>query len=142
MPASPAAPLRAAAEAALRASAALRAAMVLDAARIYTEVPANALLPYVVLGQVDGTLDRSGCAAEGEFALTVTLWSRTDKLDKGAQAHAMGGAVIDALAADLGVAGWDVIARDDDISEAYAGQADQSTRGVLVFQYLLTEQVA
>jgi hypothetical protein len=138
---SPAGAFKTAQEAALRASADLKTAMGLTIARIYTEVPANAPLPYVLIGQDQVLLDDEGCATEAEIFSTVGLWSRASPLDKGDQARAIGDAIIAALAVELTIVGWDV-----DLalmqSETYATDPDQSTHGTLVFHYLLTRQVA
>jgi hypothetical protein len=139
--ASPAGPYKVAQEAALRASADLASAMG-GTLRIYTEVPANAPLPYLVIGQDEVRQDKSGCAVEAEVTSTVTLWSRPSPLDKGAQARAMGAAIVEALGVDLIVSGWDVMVLENQLSEQYTAQADQSTRGALTFEYLLTEQGA
>lgn len=135
---SPAAPFKTAQEAALRTSNAVQTAMD-GTTRLYTEVPADAILPYGVLGNDQVLLDTSGCAGEAEIFSTVTIWSRKKTLDKGAQARAIGAAVIDALNLQLTVTGW--IVDDWELqSEHYVTDPDQSTKGVLVFHYLLTEQ--
>lgn len=138
---SPAQPFKTAQEVALRASAALASAMG-GSVRIYTEVPPNAPLPYVVIGNDDIQQEPPGdCATEAEVTSTIGVWSRTSPLDKGAQARAIGAAIIDALNAQLTVTGWDVDLWELQ-SEQYSTDPDQSTKGVLVFHYLLTEQIA
>jgi hypothetical protein len=138
---SPAAAFRTTEEAALRASGALAAAMG-GTARLYHEVPANAPLPYVVLGQHQVLLtDGDDCADEAEVFATVAFWSRPAAPDGGAQARAIGAAIVAALAVELTVAGWDVDLWEV-ISEQYSTDPDQSTRGVVELRYLLTEQVA
>ena len=138
---SPAGPFKAAQETALRASAGLMSAMGLGTARIYTEAPPNAVMPYVVIGEDQILLDQSSdCADEAEIISTVHVWSRVSPLDKGVQARAMGSAIIDDGLA-LTIAGWDVVESDLQ-SETYVTDPDQSTHGVLVLRYLLTEQVA
>lgn len=137
---SPAAPYKLAQEGALRASPALALAMELAIPRLYTEVPAGAPLPYGVLGNDQIILDTSGCAVEAEITSTLTWWSRKSTLDKGAQARAMGAAIIDAVGGELTVAGWDV--DDWEVqSESYSTDPDQSTKGVLVVRHLLTQQL-
>lgn len=137
---SPADPFKIAQEAALRASAALATAMG-GTVRIYTEVPTNAPLPYVVLGDDQVLLDTSSdCADEAEIFSTVGLWARKTPPDKGAQARAMGSAVVDALNIELTITGWTVDLAESQ-SESYSTDPDQSTKGVLVFRYLLTEIV-
>jgi hypothetical protein len=138
---SPAGPYKTAQEAALRASADLQAAMG-GSVRIYTEVPAGAVLPYIVLGNDQIILETSpGCADEAEVVSTVTWWSRLSTLDKGVQARAMGSAIVDALNMELTVAGWDVVEWQSQ-SEHYLTDPDQSTKGIAVIRHLLTEQVA
>jgi hypothetical protein len=138
---SPAAPLHAAKEAALRGSAALAAAMG-GQVRLYpAEVPPNAPLPYIVAGDDEILLENTDCAAEAEVVATVQWWSRTSPPDKGAQARAIGGAIVAALNAALTLAGWDVDEWEVQ-SESYSTDPDQSTRGRAVFRYLLTEQAA
>jgi len=108
--------------------------------RIYTEVPTNAPLPYIVLGNDQVILETNpGCTDEAEVTSTVTWWSRTAPLDKGAQARVMGSAIIDALNVELTVTGWDVDEWEVQ-SEQYFTDADQSTKGVVVIRHLLTEQ--
>jgi hypothetical protein len=136
---SPAGPYKVAQEAALRGSAALETAMV-GRLVIYTEVPTNAPLPYVVLGN-DQVLQEPGCATEAEVISTIGFWSRTDPRDKGVQARAMGSAMIDALNVQLVVDGWDVDEWEVR-EERYSTDPDQSTHGVLVIRHLLTSQAA
>lgn len=142
--ASPAGPYKLAQEAALRASSALATAMG-GSVRIYTEIPAQPPgglpLPYLVLGNDQILLENADCAAEAEVVSTVTAWSRTAPLDKGAQARAIGSAIIDALNTQLTVAGWDVDEWEIQ-SEQYLTDPDQSTKLVLVVKHLLLEQVA
>lgn len=139
---SPAAAFKTAQESALRASIALKAAMALAEARIYTEAPTNAVLPYNVIGDDQILLQGSpGCADEAELISTIRLWSRVKPLDGGQQARAMGAAIIDTLNLELTIPGWDV----DDwevLSESYSTDPDQSTRGIVVLRYLLTQQAA
>lgn len=137
---SPAAAFRISEEAALRASAALAAAM--GVVRLYTEVPANAPLPYAVIGQHQVLLEViEDCADEAEVFATIAIWSRPTTPDHGAQARAMGAAIIAALNAQLTITGWDVDLWEMQ-SERYSTDPDQSTRGVIELRYLLTQQVA
>lgn len=137
---SPAGPYRAAYDAALRGSAALRASMG-GQVRLYVEVPANAPLPYVVIGQDQVVTEDLGCVLQAEATTTINLWSRTAPLDQGAQARAMAAAVIETLGASFPIAGWDV----DEVtveSESYVTDPDQSTHGTVILRHLLTQQVA
>lgn len=137
----PAAPFHAAQDAALRGSTALATAMGTGGKGILTDPPANVVPPYVVLGQTQILLQNDDCAAEAEVFATVNLWSRTNPLDKGAQARAMGAASVDALNVELAVPGWDCIVWEL-TSERYVTDPDQSTHGILEFHYLLTKQVS
>lgn len=134
---SPAQAYKTAQEAALRASAALAAAMG-GTVRLYTEVPTGAVLPYVVLGNDQIILENGDCGMEAEVTSTVTLWSKAAPLDKGAQARAMGAAIIDALNLQLTVTGWTVDEWDVQ-SEQYLTDPDQSSKGVLILRHLLTQ---
>lgn len=132
----------AAQEAALRASAALATAMALAGGKVnvFTEVPANVKPPYVLIGEREAQLEQvPGCADEAELIATVQWWARKEPLDKGAQATAMGAAIVAALLAQLTLDGWDV---DEWLieQERYSTDPDQSTRGLAVFRYLLTAQ--
>lgn len=135
----PAAPFAQARHAALEGSAALAAA-VGAAPQLFTEVQANATPPYVVEGEDQILLEKDACADEAEVYATVHIWSLTEPLDRGAQARAMGGAVVGAMLA-LSVTGWDVDLAELQ-SERYFTDPDQSTHGVLTFHYLLTKQAA
>ena len=136
---SPAAAYHSAQDAALRASADLATAM--GTIRLYTEVPPNAPLPYVVLGQDQVLIENDDCADEAEVISTINIWSRVKPLDKGAQARAIGSAVIGALNLQLTVTGWDVDVWEVQ-SESYSTDPDQSSHGVLVLRHLLTKQTA
>lgn len=136
---SPKAAFSAAQDAALRGSAALATAMGTGGKGILTEVPANQAPPYVVQGEIQVLLENDPCADEAEVFSTVHVWSRTSPLDHGAQAGAMGAAMIAALNAQLTLTGWTVDEWELQ-SEGYSTDPDQSTHGVLVFHYLLTKQ--
>lgn len=136
---SPAAAFHAAQDAALRASSALATAMGISAVPLVEVLP-NQVPPYVVGGQYQILVENHPCADQAEIFSTVTWWSRTAVRDHGAQARAMGAAVIAALNTALNVAGWYVV--DWELqSEDYATQADQTTRGQAVFHYLLSQTV-
>lgn len=137
---SPASPFKAAQESAIRGSAALTAAMGTAGKGILTEVPTNQPTPYVVLGDNQVLLENHDCAAEAEVFATVHVWSRTVPLDKGAQARAMGAALIAALNKQLTLAGWDVDEWELQ-DERYVTDPDNSTHAIITFHYLLTEQV-
>jgi hypothetical protein len=137
--ASPAGAFRTAVEAALRASSDLLTAM--GTRRLYTEVPANAVLPYVVIGQDQILLQNGECADEAEVYATVHCWSRTSTPDHGVQARNILDAVIAALNTDLTVTGWDVVEWGLQ-SEVYSTDPDGSTHGRVELRYLLTEITA
>jgi hypothetical protein len=130
----------AAEEAALRGSAGLATAMG-GLVRLYTEVPEGAPLPYVVRGNVAIQIERSDCADEGEITSTIEWWSKVAIPDKGAQARAMGGAIVDALDAQLILTGHRIVEWSLEI-EQYSTDPDQSTHGRAVFNYQTTQIVA
>lgn len=137
---SPATAFKAAQEAALRGSADLKTAMGLATARIYTEAPTNAPVPYVVIGLDQVLIEQNeGCADEAEIFATVSWWSRVSPLDKGAQARAMGEAIVDALNLQLTITGWTVDVWELQ-QERYVTDPDQSTHGLAEFHYQLTAQ--
>lgn len=137
---SPAQPFKVAQEAALRASSDLTTAMG-GKVRIYTEVPPNAPLPYIVIGGDQIILENDVCADEAEIFSTVNLWSRTNPLDHGVQARAIGSEVITALNQQLNLSGWTVDEWTVQ-SERYVTDPDGSSHGIITFQYLITEIVA
>lgn len=136
---SPAAAFHAAQDAALRASTALATAMGTTVVPL-VEVTPNQVPPYVVGGQYQVLLENGACADQAEVFSTVTWWSRTAARDHGAQARAMGAAIITALNTALNLAGWYVVEWELQ-SEDYATQADQSTRGRAVFHYLISQTI-
>jgi hypothetical protein len=139
---SPAESFHAAQDTALRGSAALIAAMAIAGKGILTEVAANQPVPYVIFGQNQIILqENEGCGFMAEVFATVSWWSRKTPLDKGAQARAMGAAIIDALLVELTVTGWDVDLWELQ-QERYVTDPDQSTHGMADFRYLLTQQTA
>lgn len=138
---SPAGAFRSAVDALLTSSPGALSGIV-DVVRVYVEVPANATLPYVLIGNDQVILTQNdGCADEAEIFSTVQWWSRTSPRDKGVQCRQMGSALVDALATDLTVSGWEVVEWECQ-SEEYSTDPDQSSRGRAVFRYLLTEIVA
>jgi hypothetical protein len=135
-----AAGFHAAQETALRGSAALKTAMGLPSARIYTVVPKDVLLPYVLIGEDQVLYDQSGCAGEGEIFATVNWWSKPTVPDV-TQSRAMGAAILTALVGALTISGHDVDEYElQDMT--YATDPDGSTHGRAIFHYLTTEQVA
>lgn len=140
MTTSPAAAFHATQEAALRGSAWLKSAMSLATARIYTVVPANATMPYVVLGEDQVFSFDNGCGSEGEIFATVNWWSKPSPPDSGSQARAMGAAIIGVLDTALALVGHTVDVHEVD-DETYVTDPDGSTHGRAVFHYLTTEVV-
>lgn len=138
--ASPAAPFKAAQEAALRASGALQAAMG-GTFRIYAEVPESAPLPYVVVGQdeIDDLSD--GCGDAHSIVSTVQWWTKKVGAAKGADVvRAMGAAITAALNTELTITGHDVVLAIMEAPERYATDPDQSSRGFVAFRYETTAQ--
>lgn len=127
---SPAEPFRAAEEAALRASAALQAAMGGDRVRYYTEVPANAPLPYVVGGQHEIADDSGGCGRAHTIVSTLRWFGTGADL-----VRKMGDAIIDALFVELAIAGHETILVEMETPEAYRTEPDGSSSGLVGFRY-------
>jgi hypothetical protein len=138
---SPASAFNAAEEAALRASTALRTAMG-GAIRIYHEVPTNAPLPYVVLGQheIDPVLDGDdSCGEAWAVVSTVNWWAALTGSVKGSEtARAMGAAIYQALRPGLTVAGFATVLTAVETPERYSTDADLSTHGLLALRHELT----
>jgi|AAFX01.1.fsa_nt_gi hypothetical protein len=134
---SPAGPFHTAQESALKASSGLIAAAA-GPLRVLTEPPTNAMPPYVVIGNTQVLIEAGDCGDEAEIFATVDVWSRTEPLDKGAQARAMGGEIIDALNLALSIDGWTTVLWEM-TSERYVTDPDQSTHGTIEFRYLLTQ---
>lgn len=120
-------------KAALRGSAELKAAMGLTVSRIYAEVPADAPLPYVVIGddQVLPGLD------DPEIAFNVHVWAKTDGPNvKGSdRARAICGVVSSLFDAGLTLAGFDLVEHASD-GATYTTDPDGSVHGICSFRYL------
>jgi hypothetical protein len=139
---SPAAAFYSAQDTALRGSAGLVAAMGVAGKGILTEAPTNQALPYVLFGQNQVLIEQNeGCGDTAEIFATVSWWSRKAPLDRGAQARAMGAAIIDALNGELSLDGWAVDVWELQ-QERYVTDPDQSTHGIAEFHYLLSERSA
>lgn len=135
---SPALPFDAAEEAALRASSALAVAMD-GKVRLYTEVPENAPLPYIVVGQheIDDLSD--GCGEAHSIVSTVQWWAADLGATKGSiVVRRMGVAIIAALNVELSIAGHATVLVAMEEREAYATDPDQSSRGRVAFRYETT----
>jgi hypothetical protein len=133
---SPALPFKAAEELALRNSAALLAAMGLERVRIYTEVPENAPLPYVLLGAHEISDEGAGCGAAHTIVSTVQWWTKIVGDLKGSDvARQMGAAIITALFGDLGIEGHATVLWEMETPETYGTDPDQSSRGRVAFRY-------
>lgn len=123
-------------EAVLRAAPALATAMGLTTARLYTVVPPDAPLPYVVLGDDQILGDDTDCAEGAEIFATVHVWAKPNP-PSSALARQIGGALKTILTAAFAVAGYVL----DDWTletETYVTDPDGSTHGRLVFKYLVT----
>jgi hypothetical protein len=121
-------------EAALRASAALATATG-NPLRIYDVVPANALLPYVVIGDDNIVGDDTVCAPASEIFATVHAWSKSEP-PSSRQARQMGAAIRAALTAQLTLTGFEVI--DWEFQGAlYNTDPDGSTHGRFIFHYFV-----
>ncbi|PLR25066.1 hypothetical protein SGCZBJ_12580 [Caulobacter zeae] len=137
--ASPALPFKRAEEAALRASAALKAAMGLAEVRLYTEVPTNAPLPYVVLGQHEIDDQSDGCGEAHEIVSTVQWWTKIVAGVPGSDvARLMGAAIVQALGEALEIEGHAVVLAEMETPETYGTDPDQSSRGRVAYRYETT----
>lgn len=136
---SPAIPFKAAEDQALRASGALTAAMGLEAVRIYTEVPKNAPLPYVVLGAHEITDLSEDCGGAHSIISTVQWWTKDVGETKGSVVvRQMGGAIIAALFVEMPIAGYATVMVEMEEPETYGTDPDQSSRGRAAFRYETT----
>lgn len=136
---SPALPFKVSEEAALRASAALKAAMGLTEVRLYTEVPKNAPLPYVVIGQheIDDLSD--GCGGAHSIVSTVQWWTKEVGVSKGSTAvRQQGAAILAALFEELTIVGHKTVLVEMEEPESYGTDPDQSSRGRVVLRYETT----
>jgi hypothetical protein len=143
MPSSPLAPLLVASDAALVGSAGLVAALG-GKAKVYVEPPPGEPLPYVLYGEIQVLPDGgdTSCGAQKEVFHTVHVHARkAGALDRAANAAAISKAVIEALAVELTIEGWTVDLADEP-EERLGPAPSQETHGVLVFRYLLIEQLA
>jgi len=139
---SPAMPFKASEEAALRASVALKAAMGITGAnpvRLYVEVPKNAPLPYVVLGQHEIDDLSSDCGGAHSIVSTVQWWTKDIGPTKGADAvRQQGAAIVAALFKELPITGHDTVLVEMEEPESYGTDPDQSSRGRVAFRYETT----
>jgi len=137
--ASPALPFKVAEEQALRNSAALLAAMGLERVRIYTEVPDNAPLPYVVLGAHEIDDESDGCGEAHSIVSTVQWWTKIVGEVKGSETvRLMGDAIVAALFVPLAIAGHATVLWEMEEPATYGTDPDQSSRGRVVFRYETT----
>lgn len=136
---SPAIPFKTAEDQALRDSGALKAAMGLADVRIYTEVPTNAPLPYVVLGAHEITDLSDGCGGAHSIISTVQWWTKDVGETKGSVVvRQMGDAIFDVLFAELAIAGYATVMCELEDPVAYGTDPDQSSRGRAAFRYETT----
>lgn len=137
--ASPARAFKTAQEAALRGSSALATAMG-GTVRLYTEVPTNAPLPYIVIGQDEiDDVSVDGCGGAHTITSTVQWWTKIVGTTKGAEAaRQIGDAVIAALFTELSITGHVTVLVDMEERESYATDPDQSSRGRVAFRYETT----
>jgi hypothetical protein len=139
---SPAAPFKLAEEAALRGSVALQTAMGLSLPRIYYEVPENAPLPYVALGDHEVDDDSDGCGEAHTIVTTVKWWTKIIGEVKGSDAaRQMGAAIILALLRQLAIEGHVTVLWEMEVPERYGTDPDQSTWGRVTFRYETTALV-
>ena len=135
---SPAKPFKAAQEAALRGSSALATAMG-GTVRLYTEVPTDAILPYVVIGQDEIDDLSEGCGEAHSIVSTVQWWTKMVGAAKGSDAaRSMGVAIIAALNTELAITGHVTVLVAMEERESYGTDPDRSSRGRVAFRYETT----
>lgn len=135
---SPAKPFRVAQEAALRASEALKTAMG-GQVRLYTEVPTNAVLPYVVIGEDEIDDLSEACGEAHSIVATVQWWTKTVNGEPGSVvAREMGAAIVEALLGPLMIEGHATVLWEMDQPERYATDPDHSSRGRVAIRYETT----
>lgn len=138
---SPAAPFKAAQIAALRASTTLVSVMGGPPIKVYTDVPANAVPPYITVDQdeIDDLSD--GCGEAHSIVSTVQWWANPVGAVKGSvTVRAMGAAIIAALNTELTIAGHETVLAIMEVPERYSTDADGSSRGLVAFRYETTAQ--
>lgn len=132
---SPAVAFAAAEQAALRASTALGAAMG-GRVRLYTEVPENAPLPYVVVGQHEIDDDSDGCGRAHSIVSTLRWFAAAIGDKPGAVvAREMGDLIVDLLFVELAIEGHATILVEMETPEAYRTEPDGSSSGLVGFRY-------
>ena len=137
--ASPALPFKVSEETALRNSAGLKTAMGTNPVRLYVEVPKNAPLPYVVVGQHEIDDLTSGCGEAHSIVSTVQWWTKDVGNKKGSEAvRLQGAAIIAALFAELAIDGHETVLVEMEEPESYGTDPDQSSRGRVAFRYETT----
>jgi len=131
----PAAAFHAAQDLALRGSAALAALFPGGVARIYSVVPQNAPLPYVVTGEDQILEDSDECVSASEIFANVHVWTAPDPPDVQAGRQIAG--LVRALLVDLDVLGFDLVLGDF-VDVRHFTDPDGSSHAVLGFHYLVT----
>lgn len=136
---SPALAFKVAEEAALRGSEALRLAQGGEQVRLYVEVPKNAPLPYVVIGQHEIDPIFGGCGEAHSIVSTVQWWTKDVGERKGSEAvRLQGDAIIAALHVELAIAGHETVLVEMEEPESYGTDPDHSSRGRVAFRYETT----
>lgn len=136
---SPALPFKAAEDKALRDSNALLTVMGLPIVRIYTEVPPNAPLPYVVVGAHEITDLSSNCGEAHSIITTVQWWTKdVDGVKGSVVVRLMGDAIVAALNVELAIEGHATVMCEPEGPAVYGTDPDQSSRGRAVFRYETT----
>lgn len=136
--ASPAIAFAAAKEAALRGSTALQTAMG-GQTRLYTEVPTNAPLPYVVISEDEVTDLSDGCGEAHSIVATIRWWAKAIGTTPGAEvARRIGSAVIEALNIELAITGHKTVLVAMELPESYRTDPDGSSVGAVALRYETT----
>lgn len=133
-------PLHAAREAALLASTALAAAMGQVEAEVFTVVPTNAPLPYIVIGDDQLLGDDTECADGAECFCTTHVFTKPNP-PEGQTCRAITDLVRDILNAPLDVDGHEVVVWEVE-SVQFLTDPGGTTHGIVRHRYLISELVA
>jgi Protein of unknown function (DUF3168) len=133
----PAAAFHTAQDTTLRGSAELAALFPDGVARIYSVVPQNAPLPFVVIGEDQILEDSDECVSASEIFANVHVWTKPDppQVQLGRR---IAGVVRDLLSAAFPVTGFDTVLAEF-VDTRHLTDPDGSSHAVLGFRYLTTQ---
>lgn len=125
-------------DAALRGSDELAALWPGGVARIYSVVPQNAPLPFVRIGDDQIIEDSDECLSGSEIFATVHVWTSPEPPDV-QLGRRIAGVIRDALAADIGLNGFDTVLFAF-VETRHLTDPDGTSHALLVFRYLVTDR--